>query len=87
MNCSVGILVNELANLKRDYGLRLSFLENNYWQLCKDLDMIINLSKEKLESSAEGLVFLNEKVKELIGRSLFSESTNKEMGENAKKEL
>lgn len=73
MNYSVVFVVDELAKLKKYYGPRLLLLENNYWRLCMDMDMIINTSKDKLEALAKGLVFLNEKEKEWTGRSLFSE--------------
>lgn len=76
-----------MDNVKRDYRLRLSLLEKNYRQVCKEMDIFINLSKEKLESSTEGLVFLDEKAKEWTGRSLFSESMEKEIGENVDKKM
>lgn len=87
LNSSLGLMVEDVANLKKDHGPRLSTMERNSLLLCKNLNMVINLSKEKLESSVEGLVFLNEKDREWIGRSLFSELVNQDEGEDAEKSL
>lgn len=69
LNSNLGLMVEDFSNLKRDHDPRLSSLERNSLKMCKYLNALINLSKDSLETTTEGLVLLNEKAIEW--KSLF----------------
>lgn len=68
--------MDELASLKNDLNLGVVVLEQKNRKLRKDLGTFINISKEKLEASIEGMVFLNQKAMELTGKGMFDAHTN-----------